>query len=148
MSDDEFFAFLNACRRELGALQSQFQERIEEGRPWSYDLADGTLRIGDESFPIVPIGTYSAEYNSWLWAWANEDFPLSSRETSKHLQSLHTLTGFQVFLDRGIGASASDAQDFAALAVHCLGAIGFFRVPGTPILYLAVHESDSNCRNA
>ena len=143
MSDEEFFAFLDACRSELATLQPQFQERIRKGDRWSYDLADGTLRIGDESFPIVPIGTYSAEYESWLWAWANDDFPLSSRDASKRLQSLYTQTGFRVFIDQGIGASSSDAQDFAALAVHCLGAIGFYRVPGSPTLYLAVHEPNS-----
>jgi hypothetical protein len=54
---------------------------------------------------------------------------------------LHAVTGFQVFLDPGIEASAADAEDFAALAVHALDAIAFFRCPSEePTLYLAVHE--------
>lgn len=57
-----------ACRDELASLQPNFQRRIQGGDQWFYDLSDCTLRIGDQSFPITPIGTYSAEYQSWLWA--------------------------------------------------------------------------------
>jgi hypothetical protein len=148
MSDEQFSAFVAGCHDELAHLQPKFQHRIHGSGRWDYNLADCTLRIGDHLFPITPIGTHSAERQSWLWAWANEDFPLRARETSKCLQSLQTLTGFRVFTSPGIGASDSDAQTFSALSVHCLGAIGVFRVPGSPTLFLAVHEpSDSNTRN-
>ena len=104
-------------------------------------MADCSLIIGSERFPITPVGTHSPEYQSWLWAWANEDFPPLARDAARQLQALHTLTGFRVFLNPGIAASAVDAQDFAALAVHLLGAIGVFRSPSDgPTLYLAVHE--------
>jgi len=60
---------------------------------------------------------------------------------SSRIRSLHTVTGFRVFIDPGTQASPSAAQDLTALAVHILDAIGFFRCPseGT-VLYLAVHE--------
>ena len=67
-----------------------------------------------------------------------------ARAASRQLQSLHSVTGFRVFMNPGIEASSQDAQDFAALAVHHLGAIGFFRNGSeSPILYLAVHERAS-----
>jgi hypothetical protein len=143
MSDEAFFAFLVACRDELTAKQVSFQRRIADAPRWHYEMADGSLVIGDTCFRMTPIGTFSPEYQSWLWAWANEDFPEVARAASRRIQALHALTGFRVFLDRGIGASAADAQDFAAMAVHQLGAIGFFRCPpdgSGPALYLAVHE--------
>lgn len=143
MSDEEFAAFLAACRAELATLQPQFQHRIREGGQWFYDLSERTLNIGEQSFSITPIGTHSAERQSWLWAWANEEFPLPARDASKQLQSLYTHTGFRVFTIPGIPASVGDAQDFVAMAVHSLGAIGFFRVPSdasTPTLFLAVHK--------
>jgi hypothetical protein len=144
MSDDEFFDFLAACRDELADKQARFQERIAGAARWFYDMADCSLTIGTERFLMTPVGTHSPEYQSWLWAWANEDFPPVAREASRRLQSLHTITGFGVFLDPGIAASSGDAQDFAALAVHQLGAIGFFRSPSDgPTLYLAVHERGS-----
>lgn len=141
MSDEQFSEFLTACREEFAALQSHFQKRIQNSNHWSYNLADCTLKIDDVIVPITPIGTHSPERRSWLWAWANEDFPLRAREASKTLQTLSSLTGFKVFTAPGIGASECDAQDFAALAVHCLNASGMFRVEGTPTLFLAVHET-------
>ena len=143
LSDKEFFAFVAACREELVAKQSRFQERIKGSDHWSYEMADGTLTIGATRFGMTPIGTFSPEYQSWLWAWANEEFPAIARDASKRLQVLHSLTGFRVFIDPGIGASLEDAQDFAAVSVHQLGAIGFFRSPSKgPTLYLAVHEPE------
>lgn len=90
---------------------------------------------------MTAIGTHSLEYQTLLWAWANEEFPEAIRAASRQLQSLHTVTGFRVFIDPGVEAASEDAQDFAALAVHQLGAIGFFRdASDSPTLYLAVHE--------
>jgi hypothetical protein len=141
MSDDEFFAFLAACRDELAQKQARFQQRIGSAARWSYELADCSLTISSERFPATPVGTHSPEYQTWLWAWANEDFPPAARDAARRVQALHGLTGFRVFLDPGIGASEGDAQDFAALAVHQLGAIGVFRSPSDgPTLYLAVEE--------
>ena len=143
MSDEEFFAFLGACRDELTVKQTGFQKLIAGAGRWDYDMSESTLTLDEMRFETTPIGTYSNEYQSWLWAWANEDFPEVARASSRQLQDLYAVTGFRVFLDEGIGASTADAQDFAALAVHQLGAIGFYRCPSEdagPVLYLAVHE--------
>lgn len=142
MSDAEFASFLGVCRSELAAMQSEFQKRISGGGRWFYDLADCTLQIGSQSFPITPIGTYSAERQSWLWAWANDEFPATARAASRRIQLLHTITGFRIFVNPGTGASSSDADNFAAMAVHCIGGIGLFRIPGSPTLLLAVHQPD------
>jgi hypothetical protein len=143
LSDEEFLTFLASCRKELAAKQETFQLRIQGSARWFYEMADGTLTVGDSLFGMTPIGTHSSAHNSWLWAWANEDFPAVARTASARIQSLHTVTGFRVFVDPGVKASSADAQDFTALAVHILGAIGFFRCPSDgskPVLYLAVHE--------
>ena len=142
LSDDEFLAFVVSCRNELAAKQVTFQRRIQGASRWSYEMADGTLTIGGSVFGMTPIGTYSSAHDSWLWAWANEEFPAVARTASARIQALHTVTGFRVFIDPGIKASSADAQDFTALAVHILGAIGFFQCPSDgPVLYLAVRET-------
>ena len=141
MSDDEFFAFVAVCRDELAVKQSGFQQRIAGASRWQYEMADGSLTIGDKRFSMTPIGSFSPEYQTWLWAWANEDFPDAARVPARQIQELHGITGFKVFLEPGIGASSADAEDLAALAVHQLDAIGLFRCPSDgPMLYLAVHE--------
>ena len=91
---------------------------------------------------MTPIGTFSPEHQTWVWAWANEDFPLRARDDSRRIQKLHDVTGFRVFVSPGIGASAEDANDFIALAVHSSmrSACSWCPSPG-PVLYLAVHEA-------
>lgn len=143
MSDDEFFAFVAACQDELAIKQASFQQRISQATRWQYEMADGSLTIGETRFGMTPIGSFSPSYQTWLWAWANDEFPETARAASRRIQALHSLTGFRVFLDPGIEALPDDAQTFAALAVHQLEAIGFFRCPSdgsAPDLYLAVHE--------
>ena len=108
-------------------------------------MADLSLTIGDIVFGMTPIGTYSSEYGSWLWAWANEDFPPTARQAAERIRTLHDITRFRVFLDPGIKASPEDADDFVALAVHALDAAAFFRCPSPdPTLYLAVHDLRSS----
>jgi hypothetical protein len=108
-------------------------------------MNEASLAIGEMTFGVTPIGTYSPVYQTWLWAWANEDFPDVARAASRKIQGLYAVTGFRVFLNEGIEASRTDAQDFAALAVHQLNAIGFYRCPAEgegPLLYLAVHDHE------
>lgn len=139
MSDDEFATFLNYCRSELAKKQAVFQDRIKGCTQWHCEMASNLLVIGDERFPVVAIGTHSNEYQTWLWAWANDSFPPACRAAAETLQVLHATTGFQVFLEPGIPASATDAEGLAAIAVHQLDAIGFFRDASSPrSLYLAV----------
>jgi hypothetical protein len=151
MTDDEFFAFLSACRDELADKQTRFQQQTAGAVRWSYEMADCTLTIGDKQFAMTPVGTHSPKRQTWLWAWANEDFPPRAREASRQVQALHGVTGFRVFLDPGIEASSGDAQDLTAMAVHQLGAIGLFRAPSSgptgPTLYLAVQECGPEAPN-
>jgi len=93
--------------------------------------------------PMTPLGRFSPVYKSWLWAWANEEFPARACEASRHLRGLYELTGFRIFLSPGFPATGNDVNDLRAAAVHQLTAIGFFRCTSDgPTLYLAVHEAD------
>lgn len=145
LSDDQFFAFVDSCRRELESKQEIFQQRIAGQDRWYYDLADNSLTIGSMRFGITAIGTQHPKYETWLWAWANPDYPESAREASRRIQLLYATTGFQVFTSEGIDATSTDAQDLSAMAIHLLDSIGLFRCPSDgPILYLAVHETAIN----
>lgn len=138
MSDEEFHTFLAACRNELADKQSHFTRVLSQRQTWRYDLNTCQIRFHDLALSFVPIGTFSDSLSSWLWAWANPDFPDEARTRSRKLQSLRNSTGFQVFLDPGIAASRQDAEDFSAIALHYLDGQGLFRVPGNPDLYLSV----------
>jgi hypothetical protein len=148
LSDKEFIAFVEACRNELTMKQEIFQQRIAGCDCWFYDLADNSLTLGTFRYRITAVGTFSPEYETWLWAWANPDYPEIAREASRRIQSLYSITGFRVFTTEGIEASSTDAQDFAAMAIHQLDSIGLFKCPSDgPTLYLAVHEPTDDVPN-
>ena len=142
MTDEEFGDFLARSRSELAVRQDGFQRRIEGYKKWFYDLESCVLTLDGTSFSITPIGTFSPKYQSWLWAWANDEFPALAREKSKRIQGLHEVTGFQVFVVPGLNATPNDSDDFVALSLLQLKAIGFFRSPSTneevPSLFLAI----------
>lgn len=141
LSDAEFASFLTSCRSESATKQEAFVDATRDASRWLYNMSDQSLTIGDVVYDMTLIGTHSAVYDSWLWAWANEDFPESARVASSQIQGLHGITGFRVFVTPGVGASAKEADDFAALAVHILDARAFFRCPSDgATLFLAVHD--------
>jgi hypothetical protein len=144
LSDAEFSAFLASCRRQSALKQREFAEEVQGASRWDYDMDNQTLSIGSVVYGMTPIGTYSPDHKTWLWAWANDAFPAAAREGSAEIQVLHGTTGFRVFIDPGIPCSAKDADDLVALAVHALDARAFFRCPSNdPTLFLAVHEPRS-----
>ncbi len=143
MSDQAFEAFLESCLAELADKQARFNQRIAGESRWAYDLADCSLTVGTQRFRMTPVGTHSPQQQTWLWAWANEDYPAIAREASRQIQALFTVTGFRVFIEPGTDADRFDAQDFTAMAVHQLDAIGFYRLPSAgPTLFLAVHGDE------
>ena len=100
LSDADFSAFLGACKRELAAKQAVFEQRVQGGARWFYDMTDLSLTIDDTVLGMTPIGTYSSEYESWLWAWANEEFPLTARRAAETIRTLHDITASKCFLIR------------------------------------------------
>lgn len=144
-TDDAFNAFVAACHAELEDKQRVFWPQISGAGRWRYELDEGSIFFGGDSYPMIPIGTFSPEYQSWLWAWANEDFPELARATSHRLQDLNVTTGFRVFLDPGFPISPDEVNDLVAMSIHQLGAIGFFRSPSEgPTLYLAILDPVTN----
>jgi hypothetical protein len=126
MSDGEFADFLSACRGELQVKQTGIAECLKR-RPYAYDIDQGLLTLGSEAHSMVVIGTYCVSRRTWLWGWANDSYSDAARERSASLKGLRDLTGFQVFADDGLMATASDALDLVAIAVHYFAADGYWQ---------------------
>ena len=126
MSDREFADFLSACRAELDRKQVEIAEHLGQG-PYQYDIDQGLLTVGGAAYSIAVIGTYCVSRRTWLWGWANDSYSDAARERSAPLKGLRDVTGFQVFADEGVVATASDAIDLVATAVHYLDAPGYWQ---------------------
>jgi len=143
LTDREFAEFLGSCRTELGGeaghLQTAHSRKaaVVPQSSGSHLAVRGTrIRHCTDRYVqfLIPV---------LALAWANDEFPPSAKEASARIQALHGTTGFGVFIQPGLAASASDADDFVALAVHTLDARGFVRCPSEddgPTLFLSVHD--------
>lgn len=140
MSDGEFAAFLSACRDELRLKQTGMAECLGR-RPCTYDINQGLLTLDGDAYSIVVIGTYCISRRTWLWGWANDSYSDAARDRSAPLKGLRDLTGFQVFADDGVLATASDAIDLVATAIHFLAADGYWLEDLTDLrVFLAIHQ--------
>lgn len=148
MTGEEIKKWTDKCLDELEAKQRKLKEEFGLGDLDGYhlDRKEAVLIFEKEgtpvcSFRVVPVGSLVPKNENWLWGWANKSLPGPMRETSGELKGLREETGFNLFEIESFKADKSLAQELTALAVHYLGADGFYRVIGDQtILYLALSE--------
>ena len=138
MCDAEWDEFLKLCGRELAEKQQRIAP-LYDGGSFHYDLSAERLELGTSAFHVSVIGTYCISQATWLWGWANDSFPEHTREIAAGIKGLYERTGFRVFLDPGVRATRTDAQNLVAMAIHHTGGLGFFRsVEDDRLLYLCL----------
>lgn len=54
-----------------GRARARMVEDLRGDQPWSVDLTEGVLTIGEARHRAQILGTYSFEQNTFMWAWAN-----------------------------------------------------------------------------
>ena len=113
--------------------QEKFRQhyQLDSYDNWFYNPSSQVLRLysGDQElfFQYIPVGTFSLNTNTWMWAWANKH----SIEPSK----LHTLK-VKAFGEKKKYASLTEAHfsgdeftgwELTSIAFDILGGIGTYR---------------------
>jgi hypothetical protein len=136
MNDPEFDAYLDQALDELEAKQNTLKSEFGLGHHGRFvvDYVAGTLTFFDKEAPraeasILPVSTHIPAKRNLLWSWANQQLPVHVRELSSQLKELHSVTGFDLFVNERVQCDESMAWEFTALACKCLSAIGAYRVP-------------------
>lgn len=138
----DYKALVSAANDELDIKQMKLLSEFGIGTRagFFFDQLSGKLQFKDAGGQVVieadviPIGTYSRETETWLWAWANESFTPDLREKSERLKSLQEITGKKRFAIRKFASSERKAWRWSALAVKHLDAQGCYRVPADNLL--------------
>ena len=136
MNDSEFDAYLDQALDELETKQAALNDEFglgEHGR-FVVDYVAGNLTFFDKEAPraeasILPVSTHIPAKRELQWSWANQQLPEHVRELSSQVKSLHSVTGFELFVNEHVKCDESMAWEFTALACKCLSAIGAYRVP-------------------
>jgi hypothetical protein len=148
MEDDEFESFIETSFDNLEKKQNSLEEIFGLGHFDRYDLDVENEIItfsssDDKSVKanFIPIGTFSPDKNSWMWAWNNQAFTDSLRAKSKKLQSLSDLTGFEMFTKPTAEVDEDMAWEMVAMSVHVLKSQGVYRALANNLWYFYALDS-------
>ena len=142
MNDEDFQDYLNNCYKSLERKQKalldnygfgsldQFNHDFEKEE--IYFLRDDTLEVKAK---ITPIGSCSAEVETWVWAWADDAFPDNLRMKSEKLKELESMTGFEMFSSESIQVDEDMVWEITAMALELLGSEGAYKAPINDVLY-------------
>jgi uncharacterized protein DUF6882 len=135
MSPEDFSEYRDRAVHGLMRLTEECKQRFRIGywKQCDYDLDAGTLIFSEADSPrivaqIQVVGTTSSR--TWLWGWANEDFPKAVTERLREVrqfgedQALSQLTEPQLVGDEYLG------WELTAITAQILGASGAYCCPG------------------
>lgn len=148
MEDDEFESFIDTSIDNLEAKQSNLEEKYGLGYFDRYDLdvENEVITFSSSSgkrlkATFIPIGTFSPDKSSWMWAWNNQAFTDSLRAKSEKLQSLSDLTGFEMFTNPTAEVDENMAWEMVAMSIHILESQGVYRAPANDLCYFYALDS-------
>jgi hypothetical protein len=137
MSVAEYDAFVSTCRAELDERQAKLVELAGDSR-CEFDLHEGVFTLAGHTFKASVSGSHCLSRGTWLWGWANDSYTDAARRRFAIFQGLQDVTGFRRFADAGCHASAEEAANLTALAVHHVGGVGFWRYVASPDLEVLI----------
>lgn len=146
MTENEFEIFIDQCYLELEDKQKFFLNHYGIGQydEYWYDQASESIQFKKEGrveleFGIVPVGSWSGNSKSWMWAWANKTVREELKTQSLKIKQLGDATGCNVFEQEAFEAEEITAHELTAMAVHHLDAMGMYIVPsGNLKIFLAL----------
>lgn len=134
---------INQIKQAYCDAFSAFKESSGGYSHWYYDLDEMTLELVNgnkkETFSIIPVGTYSTEYHSFLWSWANDDLPENTRSQAAKLKLLHSEFPFKALIQNGFKCSQNELDEILALSLYKLKGKVIFKIKDQePWLFLCV----------
>lgn len=120
-----------------------FSKEVGEYNKWFYSLDNLTIDFSNESksasYSIIPIGTYSVEYGTFLWGWANKGWGENTQNVAKVLKELHNEFGINAFLQEGFRCKEEELDEILSLSLYGLNGMTIFKIKDEdPWLFLCI----------
>ncbi|WP_431260694.1 DUF6882 domain-containing protein [Roseateles chitinivorans] len=141
--DESFDLLLRQALDEYASKQDAFKQAIAPFDAWLIDEDLATLSMTGAgraaTFPLIPIGTYLPESESFCWAWANDAFPDASRANASRIKAMGDRTGYGIFERAQFRARGTDLDELCALALLALEGTAVFKQKNdSPWVFYAV----------
>lgn len=140
MTDEEFDTFAQESNDELDGKQNTLMKtfQLSKWEAFFYDTPSGLLQFKDKTDKVrveaqtSPLGSFSANSDTWQWAWANKSTPPAVRKQAESPKQLYKLTGMDVFKMPTIEIDESMSWELVAMCVKHLDALGVYSMPAGP----------------
>jgi hypothetical protein len=119
---------------KLQENQLQFREKFDTDNyaNWFYNQSSETLRLysdGKEAyFRYIPVGTFSLNTNTWMWAWANEDSVESRKFRTLKIKEFGEKKNYENLTNSHFHGDKYTGWELTAISFELLGGIGTYRV--------------------
>lgn len=138
-------ALLRICMEHLKEKQHTLLQpwQLEQYPTYEMNQNTGILRFckegGSIAFSIIPIGSWSIEKQSWMWAWANDSLSPSLRAQAQTLRKMGQALPSSIITQELFFADQPLAEALCTLSVEWLDAMGWYACHRqTAVLYLAL----------
>ena len=126
--------FANDNCHRLTEIQDNFRAKysIDNYANWYYTQASEILRLYSDDkeifFKYIPVGTFSRNTNSWLWAWSNEDSVEPRKLRTLKIKELGDQLGYDKLKIDHFEGDEYIGWELTSIAFYQLGGIGTYRV--------------------
>ena len=122
------------CKVRQEAVR-QAWPKFSSAKRWHYDRETRTIRFFDAAVgpalvaDVTIVGSFSTRSNTWMWAWANENYPDSERAKVAPLRVFGEVRGIEKFQNAKWAADEVDGWEVTQIASELLDAAAIYRAP-------------------
>ncbi|HEC15210.1 MAG TPA: hypothetical protein ENI99_01340 [Sedimenticola sp.] len=145
MNDYKSSKYIDDCYAELERKQAALMQdySLDAYGMFDYDLNAGRIQfkqgvVTKVEADFIPVGSFSEEAGSWMWAWANASVRGALLEQAESLKELEAKTGEEIFGNSTFPADAATAWEMAAIACDHFNGQGVFAAPVQGLLIFMV----------
>jgi len=125
--------------------QDSFSVEIDNYDKWHYSLDDLEIKFYNNTsetiYNMVPIGTFSKEYDTFLWSWENEDLDEKTKNEAVKLKEIYKEFPFKAFQVESFKCEAEELDEICAIARYFFNGKAIFKVKDeSPWLYMVVRD--------
>lgn len=119
---------------KLNKIQPKFRMEFDTDNyaNWFYNQSSETLRLHSENkevyFKYIPVGTFSLNTNSWMWAWANEDSVEPRKFRTLKIKEVGEKKNYENLTNAHFDGDKYTGWELTAIAFDIIDGIGTYRV--------------------
>jgi hypothetical protein len=130
----EYQKYANRVCKELTKYQEKFKAEydVDNYASWFYNQSSETLRLYSDNkeifFKYIPVGTFSQNTNTWMWAWANEDSVEPQKFRTLEVKEVGEKRKFDNLSIAHFEGDEYTGWELTSIAFKLIGGVGTYRV--------------------